>query len=335
MSRARRKLFDPGQTVGSFTIVSLIGQGGYGDIYSVKRADSDRLFAMKTEALSAPKRALERELFYLGKLQDSPFFPALVDAGQTLTHVYFVLELLGPSVSSMRRLASERRFSLKTALRLSLAMLQALRTIHGHGIVHGDVKPGNFLLRTNGGELPIVLIDFGMSKRFLDPCTGVRYAEGPKCGFRGTAKYASLNVHRGHDQCPKDDLMAWLYSTVELVDGRLPWSQEADAYAIRMQKSAIDIRLLLRNLPEEYLEIAAYLKGLTFRSNVVYDYLIGLASRAVRRVCVSLDDPYDWEGGSDATRLPHAAEYAKGIPCMELEPLPDVSDEEPCACSVA
>jgi serine/threonine protein kinase len=290
---------------------------------------------MKIEALSASKRALERELLYLSKLQDSRFFPALIDAGQTLTHVYIVMELLGPSISSLRRLANERRFSLKTALRLSLAMLQALRAIHAHGIVHGDVKPGNFLLRPSGGEVPIVLIDFGLSKRFLDPATGLRYPEGPKCGFRGTAKYASLNVHRGHDQCPKDDLMAWLYSTVELVQGRLPWSHETDAYTIRTQKATMDMRLLLRNLPGEFLEIAAYLKPLTFRSTVVYDYLIGLASRAVRRVCESLDEPYDWEGGQDAMVLPCAAEYAKGIPCMELEPLPDESEEGPCVCSVA
>jgi hypothetical protein len=51
---------------------------------------------MKIEACGVPKQGLEKELFYLASLQGSRVFPLLIDAGQTQTHFYAVLELLGP-----------------------------------------------------------------------------------------------------------------------------------------------------------------------------------------------------------------------------------------------
>jgi serine/threonine protein kinase len=335
-SRYHRQLFEPGDAVGPFTIVDLIGQGGYGDIYSVTHPNSDHIFAMKLEAISATKRALTKEVLYLSNLQDSRAFPRLISVGRTATHVYVVLELLGPSISNVRRQTPEHKFSLQTGLRLSLAMLQALAAAHARGIVHGDVKPGNFLFRTASGELPIVLIDFGLSKWFIDPDSGKKYPEADKCGFRGTSRYASVSVHRGHDQCPKDDLVAWLYSTVELVEGRLPWTGQSDSYAVRMHKMQVRNADLVGKLPAEFREVADYLTKLRFGSNVNYDYLICLVSRAVRTVCGSLQMPYDWETLAPEKVLPKAIDYARTIPDMDLGALPEDSvDEEPCACMVA
>jgi serine/threonine protein kinase len=336
MSRKPHKLFDRGDTVGSFTIIDLIGQGGYGDIYSVKPFDSDIPFAIKIEALSAPKRALEKEIFYLSKVQSSYFFPHLYEAGFTATHTYAVMDLLGPSISVVRRRMPEQCFSLTTALRLSLAMLQSLQALHSLGFIHGDVKPGNFLLSPTPSQSPIVLIDFGFAKRYVNPATGVRYPEGPKCGFRGTMKYASIYVHRGHDQSPRDDLIAWLYSTVELVDGSLPWSRESDSYRVRMHKKSISNSELLRSFPAEFVDVARYLKSLSFGSDIRYEYLICLVSTAVRCACPSLGQPYDWENTLDGDALPCAADYSRNIPWMPLAVLSEDSvDEDECACTVA
>jgi predicted Ser/Thr protein kinase len=83
MLQEKRKLFEPGQIVAGYSIVGVFGQGGYGDVYSVKLPDSDQLFAMKVESQTAARRGLECELYCLSKLQSSSFFPRLIAFGRT------------------------------------------------------------------------------------------------------------------------------------------------------------------------------------------------------------------------------------------------------------
>jgi serine/threonine protein kinase len=48
-------------------------------------------------------------------------------------------------------------------------MLSAVRHLHAHGIVHRDLKPENFMLASSDEDSEIKLIDFGLSKRFIQP----------------------------------------------------------------------------------------------------------------------------------------------------------------------
>ncbi|KAG8170505.1 hypothetical protein JTE90_016399 [Oedothorax gibbosus] len=54
---------------------------------------------------------------------------------------YLAMELLGPSLSELRRSQPHRKFSLSTTLRLGEMMLRCIRAIHRAGYVHRDVKP--------------------------------------------------------------------------------------------------------------------------------------------------------------------------------------------------
>ena len=71
--------------------------------------------------------------------------------------------------------------------------------VHSKGLLYRDVKPENFLVgRQSGKKFSVVhIIDFGLSKSYLDPMTGehIKYSEHKS--LTGTARYMSINTHLG------------------------------------------------------------------------------------------------------------------------------------------
>lgn len=76
--------------------------------------------------------------------------------------------------------------------------LKLLEELHKRGIIHRDMKPDNFLTSPNRKSFRIYLVDFGLSKRYVDK-------EGKHIPFKtgkeltGTARYASINNHYGYE----------------------------------------------------------------------------------------------------------------------------------------
>ena len=106
-------------------------------------------------------------------------------------------------------------------------MIRSLESLHSHGILHRDIKPANFCLAfgSDGIQLDVIklyLIDFGLSRKFTNN-DGITREERASVGFRGTARYASINAHCGRDLGRVDDLWSLFYMTIEFLTGTLPW----------------------------------------------------------------------------------------------------------------
>jgi serine/threonine protein kinase len=282
---------------------------------------------MKVGVQNGRKACLDNELMVVQDLQDSPFFPVLLGAGQADGREFILFEVLGPSLATTRRQLPGAHYTLPTALRLAAFMLQSVRELHHLGFVHRDITPSNFLLNV-GQFSPLILIDFGVTRQFIDPRTGRPYPQQGHVPFNGARRYASPNAQAKKDQSPRDDLTSWLYAVVELAVGRLPWDGEDDSMDTSHRKRSISDRRLLAHLPGELMHIARYIRTLKYESVVNYDYLMHLVLAAVWRVDGGGSEPFDWELLPDEQRLelsavplPKASDYAALIPRVGARPV--------------
>ncbi|OHT07344.1 putative serine/threonine-protein kinase K06H7.1 [Tritrichomonas foetus] len=299
-SRRSRKTFNPGKTIARYSIMRLVGQGGYGDIYECIDLDNHQFYAMKVENLACKKQGLKRELDVIRHLH-SKFFPQFICYGETSKYRYLVMELCGPSFSGLRRILPNHQFSISTVLRVGIEMLKCIEKMHSLGYLHRDIKPSNFLLRASRRH-PLALIDYGLSRPYIDPKTHLMIKPRSKPGFVGTTKYASLNAHTGEELGCVDDLYSWFFSLLEMWAGRLPWSVSADKDEVFNAKMRTDIPLFIKDMPSQMTNVYRLIRRMKREDTPNYPLLYSFLLDAMRECGAKWDDPYEWES-IDTTEL--------------------------------
>lgn len=274
MSSSREKKFDVAKKIDDYEVVKHLGSGGFGDIYAViKDKYPFQKFAMKVEYESSDRKGLECEVKILQALGESIYFPKIIDPYRVNSRDkirYFVMELLGPSLSSMRRICLEKKFSKYTVCILAKEMLKCIETVHERKFVHRDIKPGNFLIR-NDPKNPVSIIDFGLAKCYIGKDGS--HISDTRPGFVGTCRYASLNAHSGRELSRRDDLESWFYSVIELAHGRVPWPGSKDRAKTELMKRQLDHeknQSTLISLDSEFIDIFQMIKKLGFKEKPPY-----------------------------------------------------------------
>lgn len=153
----------PGDRVGPYEIVELIGRGGSGVVYRAYDARLSRAVALKFIASadgSVPRgtRArLLREAQILARLSH-PNVVAAYDIGNHDGHVYIVMELIdGAPLSEWLR----RSHSRPELLEVLIAAGRGLAAAHAAGVVHRDFKPANVMVSRDGR---VRVVDFGLAR---------------------------------------------------------------------------------------------------------------------------------------------------------------------------
>ncbi|MBW7904619.1 MAG: serine/threonine-protein kinase [Phycisphaerae bacterium] len=182
-------------TVGPYTVIGLLGEGGQGLVLRAVQPSLRRHVALKllkrgvwTDERDA--RSFARETDALARL-NHPGIAAIYEAAVTDdAQPYFVMELIDGV--PLNQYVREQVLSLRQRLELFVRLCAPISYAHQHGVIHRDIKPSNVLI-TAGGQ-PKVL-DFGLAC-VMDP-TATASITLPDGGVRGTLPYMSPEQARG------------------------------------------------------------------------------------------------------------------------------------------
>lgn len=179
-----------------------------GEIYIAEDRETHDRVAVKIERQLGKKHVMALEVAVLKRLQGCPYVCHFVAQGRLRGFSYFVMELVGQSLSELRRLVGGV-FSAHTAALIGFQAVSAIEALHNVGYVHRDIKPSNFAIslkrEPTTGRHSIVLLDFGLARKYVAVDRSVRPAR-LGTGFRGTARYASINSHLGSVRKEEGDM---------------------------------------------------------------------------------------------------------------------------------
>jgi serine/threonine protein kinase len=88
----------------------------------------------------------------------------------------------------------ERRLSVAFVANVGLQILSRLEKMHSVGILHRDVKPENFLFGDSQKRYILYVLDFGLSKRYIDLKTKEHIPFRTDKRLTGTPRYAAVGM---------------------------------------------------------------------------------------------------------------------------------------------
>ncbi|MFQ4149701.1 serine/threonine-protein kinase [Arthrobacter sp. LAPM80] len=150
-------------TLPGYRFVSVLGSGGFSDVYLYAQDRPRRKVAVKVltaDLMTEGARAsFESEANLMAQLSAHPYIVTIFEAEITDSgHSYLAMEYCSrPSLDMQYR---QGRFSADKALEIGIQVASAVETAHRAGIAHRDIKPANILVTDYNRP---ALTDFGIS----------------------------------------------------------------------------------------------------------------------------------------------------------------------------
>ncbi len=151
----------PAQVPG-YVIRSFLGSGAFGEVWAGVDRKTGRNVAIKfyTRRSSLDLTLLSREVEKLAALSADRYVVQLLDVGWNADPPYYVMDFI-VSGSLEDELARDPKISVDKAVDIFKECAVGLVHLHGKGILHCDLKPGNILLDQDHKPR---LADFGQSR---------------------------------------------------------------------------------------------------------------------------------------------------------------------------
>lgn len=232
-----------GEMLNHYSVISVLGVGGMGEVYLARDTRLERKVALKllppqyTQDAARIKR-FEREaraasalnhpniitIYEVGKIGDRHFIAAEYIDGRTL-----------------RELLHAGQMAMKDILEIAIQVASALAAAHEAGIVHRDIKPENLMLRRDGY---VKVLDFGLVKLTEQQNSAgtaaaaaaavTNASEGDIAktnpgAVMGTIRYMSPEQAMGREVDSRSDVFSLGVVLYELLTGTLPFKGNSTA----------------------------------------------------------------------------------------------------------
>lgn len=231
--------YKPGDQIGQYRVMGLIGRGGSSAVYECTDPQMARRVAVKVLThqtfLGTLAARHEREARMLARL-DHPWIVKAYEIRPLDVPPYIVMELVAGG--SSRRLIRSGPLNPRLAARLVAGVADALQHAHEQGVLHRDIKPSNLLVvqplegfQPPPDNLALKISDFGLA-RLLDGESSLTSTNA----IIGTPAYMSPEQARGNQAeiGPASDIYSLGTVLYEYLVGRPPLLADTTVATLRM-----------------------------------------------------------------------------------------------------
>jgi serine/threonine protein kinase len=227
-----------GQTVGRYRILSLLGQGGMGEVYLAEDTKLHRRVAIKflpadSSANEQANRRLLREAQAAAKL-DHPNICAVHEVAEENGRGFIVMPYVEGETLDIR--LKRKPFEVPESLAIAAQVADALAEAHAHGIIHRDIKPSNIIITARGQAR---VMDFGLAKAAsARVATGIDAEASTQAMLTtpgtiiGTVPYMSPEQVHGQPLDARTDIFSFGILLYEILTGQQLFAAETPAGTI-------------------------------------------------------------------------------------------------------
>ena len=206
----------PGTSVGVYTLLKPVGEGGMGTVWLAERRDGEIQHHVAVKLLGpggyrpAWRERFLRERQLLASL-NHPSIVHVIDAGHTSNgRPYLAMEYVeGVPIDTYAA-----TLAFRDRLTMFLRVCDAVSYAHQHLIIHRDLKPTNILVNATGQPK---LLDFGIAKLVDETGSATHTVERLL-----TPQYASPEQFRGTSQSTATDVYSLGAVLYAILTGRAP-----------------------------------------------------------------------------------------------------------------
>ncbi len=241
---AAKELFPGDALAGRFVLNELLGRGGSGTVWSALDTRVGDRFAVKVLDRAAHDPAnrerLRREI--RATRSGHPNVVSIHELHEEGDFLFITMELV-EGLNLREAMADRGRLTLDDAASIGRQIASALDHLHGQGLVHRDVKPGNIMLSPEGAAK---LCDMGLARPMA---AGATVTESQM--VVGTPAYMAPEMAREGELVAASDVYALGLTLYQCLTGEVPLARTTavDTLMARQRSRARPVRTLRPECP--------------------------------------------------------------------------------------